>query len=106
MDKCECCLMVHRYYDSPEVGYIDWCPAVEIDETEGLESCHLTPDHQRFIDAMIRGKCNCENCIHYEKCIDSWGLAEDFEYVGDSYFCADWQEKKGVMPCDPYGETP
>ena len=50
------------------------------------EPCHLTPDHQRFIDAMIRGVFNCDHCKWLGTC--------DSKPTDPEEFCAAWQERK------------
>jgi hypothetical protein len=46
----------------------------------------LTPDHQRFIDAMIRGVFNCDHCKWLGTC--------DSKPTDPEEFCAAWQERK------------
>ena len=88
MDKCEGCPFDVFIY--PEN-----CCATG-DATEPLPDCHLTPDHKRIIDAMIRGVFDCGHC----------GKKTEYrpeEYVlcprTDQYavlngFCHHWQERK------------
>jgi len=50
------------------------------------EHANLTPDHQRFIDAMIRGVFNCDHCKWLGTC--------DSKPTDPEEFCAAWQERK------------
>ena len=74
--KCEGCLFDLAY---------DTCQPVKRGLIESTGRCHLTPDNQRFIDAMIRGVFYCGHCVEYEYC---------HEHGHDSGFCMAWQERK------------
>jgi len=62
------------------------------------DSCHLTPDHQRIIDAMIRGVFDCGHCgkkTGYRP--DAYVLCThglDPQYVRLDRFCPAWQERE------------
>jgi len=53
MDKCEGCPLREK---NP-----DWCSYFGL-LRDREPDCHLTPDHQRIIDAMIRGVFDCGHC--------------------------------------------
>ena len=56
MDKCEGCPMYDpRHYSGTGNPWCNWLGG-------NIASCHLTPDHQRIIDAMIRGAFDCGHC--------------------------------------------
>ena len=75
--KCEGCLFDLAY---------DTCQPVKRGLIESTARCHLTPDHQRFIDAMIRGVFNCDHCKWLGTC--------DSKPTDPEEFCAAWQERK------------
>ena len=93
--KCDECLLKHKakWAGSDD----DWCSANHYSDDEWIP-CHLTPDHQRFIDAMIRGVFNCGHCgkkTGYRP--DAYVLCThglDPQYVRLDRFCPAWQERK------------
>ena len=54
------------------------------------EPCHLTPDHQRFINAMTRGVWECETCDAREE----GGVYCLVHSINMVHPCFDWQERK------------
>lgn len=93
MSKCEGCPL----YDPQHYNETDnpWCVWLG----DNVDSCHLTSDHKRFIEAMIRGVFNCGHCgrrTNYrpdEYVVCPRGI--DQQLVGLSGFCHKWQERKG-----------
>jgi len=94
VDKCGLCLL------QVSLGYYG---KARIDEpfcVVGIEpqDCHLTPDHQRIVNAMIRGVFDCGHCgkktgyrpDDYVLC--THGL--DPQYVKLDRFCPAWHERK------------
>jgi hypothetical protein len=69
---------------------------------ESTARCHLTPDHQRIIDAMIRGVFDCGHCgfgkptayrpREYVFCV-AISIQGDTRAV-DQWPCKNWQERK------------
>jgi hypothetical protein len=101
MDKCEGCPMRYDKYPIPDM-HCEVCAGLNLCITHRLadaeKDCHLTPDHQRFIDAMIRGVFNCGHCgkkTGYRP--DAYVLCThglDPQYVRLDRFCPAWQERK------------
>ena len=92
MDKCEGCPMYDpRHYSGTGNPWCNWLGG-------NIASCHLTPDHQRIIDAMIRGVFDCGHCgkiTGYRP--DAYVLCThglDPQYVRLDRFCPAWQERK------------
>jgi len=87
-EKCEDCLLWLRPI---------CCQARNLNR-EG--ECHLLPDQQRFIDAMIRGVFNCGHCRNGEPVFTDRGYAPIIHCLsfdskwGSGYFCSAWQERK------------
>ena len=55
----------------------------------------LTPDHKRFIDAMIRGVFDCGHCANRPEmvCVRD-GEDDSFGVFEEEWPCEDWQERK------------
>ena len=95
--KCDECLLKHKakWAGSDD----DWCSANHYSDDEWIP-CHLTPDHQRIIDAMIRGVFNCGHCRNGEPVFTDRGYAPIIHCLsfdskwGSGYFCSAWQERK------------
>ena len=95
MDKCEGCPLREK---NP-----DWCSYFGL-LRDREPDCHLTPDHQRIIKAMIRGVFDCGHCgkktgyrpDEYVMC--PHGV--DHQYVEVSGFCYLWQDQGGEDASD------
>ena len=95
--KCDECLLKHKakWAGSDD----DWCSANHYSDDEWIP-CHLTPDHQRFINAMIRGVFCCDGCkfIIYRNALTRCSF-EHRDWIiecSDKCFCFAWQERKEV----------
>jgi len=55
------------------------------------EHANLTPDHQRFIDAMIRGVFYCGHC-KFEKVLSC--CDRSMELYPQPWFCPEYEERK------------
>ena len=90
--KCEGC----PFWGPPEDPY---CWANELGKWRE-EYCHLTPNHQRIIDAMIRGTYHCGTCQgFYDFAIEKKHGIECKRMEGviapEKFWpCLRWQERK------------
>ena len=57
------------------------------------DSCHLTPDHQRIIDAMIRGVFDCGHCPALPNG-KGYCLVAHQSRGSTGWPCECWQERK------------
>jgi hypothetical protein len=83
--KCEGCPMYDpRHYSGTGNPWCNWLGG-------NIASCHLTPDHQRFIDAMIRGVFYCGHC-KFEKVLSC--CDRSMELYPQPWFCPEYEERK------------
>ena len=92
VDKCDNCPL-----DEPTEQFSpnDWNGGNFYTEhgCKRIDDCHLTPDHKRFIDAMIRGVFDCGHCNKFtrEDCVVDYAKF----IIGTEFPCGeDWQERK------------
>jgi len=98
MSECEGCPVAYHVYGfqdnrvgNPKVH--KWYPNDVCRSRR--DPCHLTPDHQRIINAMIRGVFDCGHCDFLPG-----GYKEGFgltcsvqgQSISDKWFCPAWQE--------------
>ena len=86
--KCEVCV-VNDLLDDLCLPYSQ-CPHYYHD-------CYLTSDHQRIIDAMIRGVFGCKHCkFESERWMEDcfFRYADASENEKRDWFCPQWQECK------------
>ena len=83
--KCEGCPLREK---NP-----DWCSYFGL-LRDREPDCHLTPDHQRIIDAMTRGVFDCRHCWHGT--VEGSGKTVYCVMAGNQIpvgcFCDRWQE--------------
>jgi len=100
--KCEGCPLQYDDYPMSDM-HCEVCAGLNLCIThrpvDAEKDCHLTPDHQRIINAMIRGVFDCGHCgkktgyrpDEYVMC--PHGV--DHQYVEVSGFCYLWQDQGG-----------